>query len=83
MHYWLLISNISLVVFRFLHFVGQAISGDDSENVLKFNWPRVRQLRKLSFLLLLVVFPFFVTWTALGTHWFVKSNYESPDCVTQ
>ena len=98
MHIWLLMSNLTLMVFRVLHFVGQYLSGESvandpdssSNNALhvnqgntrQFNWDKMASLKKLSFTLLLLVYPYFTAWTVLGTIWFVQSNYETPDCVS-
>lgn len=78
-----------------MQFVGQTKSGtfdqesiedplvdDENQRILKkFNWDQSPQLRSLSYIITLLAFPFFVTWTIIGTVWVSKSNTETPNCV--
>jgi hypothetical protein len=69
MNSWLLVSNLTLMFFRFTHYYGQALSGDEAE--LHPNWEKTYKLRMVSKIIVYLLFPFYVTWTIIGTQWFV------------
>lgn len=84
-----------LIIMRGLQFVGQTKSGtfepegaeepfvdDEAQRTLKnFKWEKSSQLRGLSYIITLLAFPFFVTWTIIGNVWISQSNTQNPACV--
>lgn len=94
---WMIVSNLTLIIMRGLQFFGQSKSGtfdpegaeeplheDENHRVLKnFKWEKSTQLRSLSYIITMLAFPFFVTWTIIGNVWISQSNIYTPNCVRQ
>lgn len=92
--WWMAISNLTLVTFRLLHFMGQSLSGIQEPPVLPeneeeqqlsvhslsaFRWEKVPKLRRISCAILYFIFPFFIAWTLAGNIWVVESERK---CVS-
>ncbi|KAL8448235.1 hypothetical protein Emag_004003 [Eimeria magna] len=76
-HYWLLGSYIALILFRLSHYLGQYLSDDDEDFML------YRQRGPpfwVNVLILGILFPFFSSWTILGTIWFAEVQEKTPLC---
>lgn len=77
---WLLVSYSSMVAFRLSHYAGQYSSSDGEDFLLYF---RQRSLppKFLLYFTWILLLPFFVVWTTLGTYWFVDIWKKTPDCL--
>lgn len=79
-HWWLLVSYASVVLFRAMHLLGTETTAGNGHFLLD-----LRQKGTLPRLLVsftwFVALPFFVTWTGVGTHWLVAVMRHSPQCV--
>ncbi|CDW85966.1 zinc c3hc4 type domain-containing protein [Stylonychia lemnae] len=80
-----------------LHFAGQLIYDEDGNQEQQANnlvpnrpnpqhdnqqsWKTIVVLKRISFILLFIVYPFFTVWSFVGTAWFVASTQETPECM--
>lgn len=101
MHYWLLFSYSLTVLIRLFQFIGHYLSTVDDENEARgnnsyydqsrasFNWSNDKKLKRISFCVIAVLFPFFIVWTLIGIFWFsvsyqgaqeMKENYNTKEC---
>eukprot|EP01068_Selenidium_serpulae_P013754 Selendium_serpulae@DN6001_c0_g2_i1.p1 len=79
---WLLVSYAIIIVFRFSHYLGQYLSGEDNDEFLFLRGSRLPP-KWVSFVILGVLFPFFVGWTTVGTLWFMQVQKLTPTCLPE
>ncbi|CEM37943.1 unnamed protein product [Vitrella brassicaformis CCMP3155] len=75
---WLVVSYLSILLFRAAHYLGQYLS-DDGEEFLLYTQrgPPVW----VSWMILGGLFPFFTAWTIVGTVWFAQLRAKTPNCL--
>ena len=87
LHIYIIVSVVTLLIFRLMHFLGQVVSGETENNnetnanqpqvngqQTNFAWERLNRLRCISIMQMVVVAPFFTAWTIYGSIIFVKIN---------
>lgn len=79
---WLLVSYLTIIVFRLSHYLGQWLSGEDRNDFLFLRGQRSPP-KWVSVLTLGFLFPFFVSWTALGTVWLCQLQKYTPTCLPE
>lgn len=80
-HWWLLVSYASVIMFRTTHLLGTRTTDAGNTHFLL----DLRQKGALPRLLVsftwFVALPFFTIWTVVGTHWLVGIMRTTPSCV--
>ena len=76
----MLMTYISLTLFRSIHLVGQ-IDADYNFASFVSNAKKSKMLRVFSLISIFLVFPFICVWTILGNIWFTQIKLYSPYCV--
>ncbi|KAF7458230.1 zinc finger, C3HC4 type (RING finger) domain-containing protein [Cryptosporidium felis] len=78
---WLIISYITIIAFRVVHYVSSYLT-EGSEEVLPYSstsgvpfW--------LNLSVVCLIFPFFLSWTVVGTIWFKNIETKTPECLAR
>eukprot|EP01069_Polyplicarium_translucidae_P004252 Polyplicarium_translucidae@DN2534_c0_g1_i2.p1 len=82
---WLLMSYVIIISFRLTHYAGQLLSRRSSPDeavplLARGSDPRTPP-KWLQICTLGLLFPFFVTWTIIGTVWLAEVQKRTPDCL--
>lgn len=80
-HQWLLVSFITVIAFRLTQILGMHMSGPGSGSFLLDLRQKSTPSRILVGLTWLVVLPFFIFWTGLGTLWLTNIMWNTPQCM--
>jgi hypothetical protein len=82
----MIVSNLTLVGIRIMQFMGQAASGTFGSNennedhpdqeegnrpLSHYKWEKSSELKVISYVMVLFMLPFFLTWTIIGNVWIV------------
>lgn len=75
---WLVVSFISIVLYRLSHFLAQYLSNDNDDYII---YRRNNPPYYISFLVLFILFPFFFIWNIIGTIWIYQIIKYTPNCL--
>lgn len=78
---WLVVSFISILLFRFSHFVLQYLSNEDELNFIIYRRSNRNPPKYATFIVICILYPFFTIWNIIGTIWIYKVLKYTPDCV--
>lgn len=78
--FWLLVSYATMVAFRLSHYAGQYCS-EEGEDFLLYFRQRALAPRLVLYFTWVVLLPFFVCWTVMGTCWLMEIWQTSPNCL--
>lgn len=76
---WLVFSYVGIFLFRSAHYIG-SLSSDDGEDFIIRDQSQLLP-KWISRFVMIVLFPFFTVWTAVGTWWLLEVESESPGCL--
>ncbi|EEA06834.1 zinc finger, C3HC4 type domain-containing protein [Cryptosporidium muris RN66] len=76
---WLVISYATIILFRIIYYISQYISEDSEDFLPSTSTSGVPFWLNLS--ILCIIFPFFVSWTIVGTIWFKNIELKTPQCL--
>ncbi|CAG9481623.1 zinc finger, C3HC4 type, putative [Plasmodium vivax] len=77
-HVWLVVSFISIVLYRLSHFLAQYLSNDGDDLII---YRRNTPPYYINLLVLCVLFPFFLIWNVVGTVWIYQIIKYTPKCL--
>lgn len=78
---WLVVSFISILLFRFSHFFLQYLSNTDEMNFIIYRRRNSNPPYYASFIVICILYPFFTIWNIIGTVWIYKVMKYTPHCV--
>ncbi|VWU52684.1 zinc finger, C3HC4 type, putative [Hepatocystis sp. ex Piliocolobus tephrosceles] len=80
-HLWLIVSFISILLYRFAYFLAQYLSNGNNNNNDVIIYRRNSAPYYINILVVFILFPFFFIWNIIGTIWIYQIIKYTPNCL--
>ncbi|KAH7648340.1 hypothetical protein FG379_000264 [Cryptosporidium bovis] len=78
---WLIISYITIVLFRIIHYISSYLT-EGSDEILPYSSTSGAPFW-LNLSVICLLFPFFLSWTVVGTIWITNIQSKTPTCLAR